>query len=202
MTPYASPYHGLPVHDWLDKTKELLSAYPLTSEHIVTPVLAAWESIFESRIGRQGIQIGKDIFPTPQIMASYLHELIPLEFAHLYPNVWRSDQTADEKDLVYIPNDWFSTEIKTSSHPKSIFANRSYAQESTTSKKSKNGYYIAINFIGFEKGSKVHQFPGIRTIRFGWLDHTDWKGQTANSGQQANLHKDSAANKLIVLYKG
>jgi hypothetical protein len=202
VTQYVSPYHGLPVSDWLDKTKELLAAYPLTAEQIVAPVLEAWGSIFESRIGRHGIQIGKDIFPTPQIMASYLHELIPLEFAHLYPDAWRCDITADEKDLVYIPDNQFSTEIKTSSNPRSIFANRSYAQAPTTSKKSKNGYYIAVNFIGFEKGSKAHQRPGIRIIRFGWLDHTDWKGQKSPTGQQASLHTDSAANKLIVLYRG
>lgn len=202
MTQYVSPYHGLPVNQWLDKTKELLAAYPLTAEQIVAPVLEAWESIFESKIGRHGIQIGKDIFPTPQIMASYLHELIPLEFAHLYPNEWRCDLAADEKDLVYIPDNRFSTEIKTSSNPRSIFANRSYAQEPTTSKKSKNGYYIAVNFMGFEKGSNAHQRPGIRIIRFGWLDHTDWKGQKAATGQQASLHPDSAANKLIVLHRG
>lgn len=201
MKKYKSPYHDLPVSKWLKKTEELLDAYPLKKQQIVAPILEAWDSIFESKIGRHGIQIGKDIFPTPQIMASYLHELIPLEFAHLYPKAWRCDLSADEKDLVYVPDNQFSTEIKTSSNPRSIFANRSYAQEPTTAKKSKNGYYIAVNFIGFEKGSTAHQRPGIRMIRFGWLDHTDWKGQKSATGQQASLYPDSAANKLIVLYR-
>lgn len=201
MTNYVSPYHNVPPDEWLDKTKELLEAFPLTAQQIVAPVLEAWGSIFESRIGRHGIQIGKDIFPIPQIMASYLHELIPLEFAHLYPNEWRCDITADEKDLVYIPDNQFSTEIKTSSHATGIFANRSYAQAPSTSKKSKNGYYIAVNFAGFDKGSNAPQRPAIRRIRFGWLDHTDWKGQKSESGQQASLHPQSAKSKLLVLYK-
>ncbi|MFN9402025.1 MAG: ScaI family restriction endonuclease, partial [Dolichospermum sp.] len=42
----------------------------------------------------------------------------------------------------------FSIEIKTSSSPRNIFGNRSYAQKSTTgkTKKSKSGYYLVINF--------------------------------------------------------
>ena len=197
----ASPFKGVRPSQWAAKTRQLLRSYPLQGEQIVKPILEAWDSIFESKIGRHGIQIGKDIFPTPQIMASYLHELIPLEFAAVYPGQWRGDQRADEKDLVYIPDGKFSAEIKTSSDPRKIFANRSYAQEASSLKKNKNGYYIAINFEKFTPERTIPQRPRIRRIRFGWLDHSDWKGQDKPTGQQASLLPDSEKGKLIILYE-
>lgn len=47
-------------------------------------------------------------------MGMFLHELIPLDFAARYPGIWRREQTANEKDLVYIPDADLSVEIKTS----------------------------------------------------------------------------------------
>lgn len=199
----SSPYDGMSSDKWYAKTEELLEGYPLSKEQIVEPILAAWSSIFDSKIGQHGIQIGKDIFPTPQIMASYLHELIPLEFAARYSGEWRGDEEAYEKDLVYLPDNTFSTEIKTSSDKKKIYANRSYAQKPTENsrvKKDKNGYYLAINFEKFEKNKKGAQKTRIRRVRFGWLDHTDWKGQDKPTGQQASLYPESEKNKLIVIY--
>jgi hypothetical protein len=202
----ASPYAGLAPETWPAKTRELLKRFPLTQDEIVAPVLAAWDGIFESRIGRHGIRIGVDLFPTPQIMASYLHELIPLEFAALHPGVWRGGMTADEKDLIHVPSPKYSIEIKTSSDPRSIFGNRSYAQTGAASRKDKSGYYLAVNFERFSPDHQtgdapVAQRPAIRRIRFGWLDHTDWKGQSRSTGQKAVLSRESAAGKLIVLYE-
>ena len=78
--------------------------------------------------------------------------MIPLELSGKYPQLWRREKDTTEKDLVYIPNDNFSIEIKTSSSPRNIFGNRSYAQKSTTgkTKKSKSGYYLVINFEKIE----------------------------------------------------
>lgn len=199
--PHVSPYVGLLPTQWAAKTRRLLRAYPLTSVEITQSVLAAWDSIFASKIGRQGLRIGKDIFPTPQVMASYFHELLPLEVAALHPLQWRGDQSSAEKDLVYVPDDRFSAEVKTSSDPRKIFANRSYAQAATSFKKNKNGYYIAVNFEKFSSNQSKPQRPRIRRIRFGWLDHSDWKGQAQATGQQAALLPDSENGKLIVLYE-
>ncbi|MEX0718868.1 MAG: ScaI family restriction endonuclease [Planctomycetaceae bacterium] len=196
-----SPYHELAPEKWQKTTERLLRVYPLSRDEIVAPILDAWESMFESKIGRHGIRIGRDLFPTPQIMGSYLHELIPLEFAARYPGQWRGDETAGEKDLVYIPDDRFSTEIKTSSHKAKIYANRSYAQESATFKKDKSGYYIAVNFEKFDRTRRTPQEPRIRRIRFGWLDHTDWKAQEKPTGQQASLRPESERLKLLVIYE-
>lgn len=166
---------------------------------VVTVVTEAWEAIFDSRIGPKGFHIGKHIFPKPQIMAFFLHELIPLEFAAMYPKLWRPERSAGDKDLVYIPDNSFSVEVKTSSHPTQIFGNRSYAQERReTSKKDKSGYYLAINFDKFDDTSSK---PMLRRIRFGWLDHTDWIGQKAATGQQARLSPEVERAKLLTLYE-
>jgi hypothetical protein len=192
-----SPYLGLSVNEWLRVTQEIVERHPLSVDEIVDAVLASWQSIFNSRLGTKGFQIGKDIFPKPQIMGFLLHELIPLELAANHPNSWRGDTSASDKDLVYIPDDSFSVEVKTSSDPNHIYGNRSYAQGSSKSKKGKSGYYLAVNFEKFSSTTN----PSVRLIRFGWLDSSDWIGQKAATGQQSRLSSDVENTKLLQLYK-
>lgn len=193
-----SPYAGLPVQDWASKTQELIERHPLDSEEIYEVVLQVWNDIFESGIGSKPFRIGTDLFPRPQVMGFFLHELIPLEFAHRYPNIWRREETTDEKDLVYIPDSIYSVEIKTSSSLRNIYGNRSYAQETIAGKKSKSGYYLAINFQKFSKKVEAKR-PSITSVRFGWLDHEDWIGQIAATGQQSRLSREVEQNKLLKL---
>lgn len=192
----ASPYAGVHVPDWKIKTQELIESHPLKTAEIVEVVLQAWNDIFDSKLGPKGFQIGVHILPKPQIMGFFLHELIQLEFGTRYPRLWRAEKTSNDKDLVYIPNDEFSIEIKTSSNPNRIFGNRSYAQESKAGKKDKSGYYLTANF---EKFGLSHK-PQILLIRFGWIDHTDWVGQKAATGQQAHLTPDARNSKLLSIY--
>lgn len=192
-----SPYSGFQSSQWLDRTRTLIQEFPLEKEELVEIVLLVWESILKTKIGVKEFRIGKDIFPKPQIMGFFLHELIPLELASRYPNQWRGEKTAIDKDIVYIPNDYYSIEIKTSSNPTKIFGNRSYAQSSQIQKKSKSGYYLAANFEKFD-GEKN---PKIRLIRFGWLDAEDWMGQKAASGQQARLSSEVESSKLMKLHQ-
>lgn len=192
-----SPYDGLDPKQWIEKTKELVAGHPLKAEEIVEIVLSSWRAIFESKIGPKGFRIGVHISPKPQIMGFFLHELIPLEIATRYPGKWSRELTVADKDLVCVFDPRFSTEIKTSSHPSQIFGNRSYAQVGATSKKSKAGYYLAINFENF-KGKKA---PQIKTIRFGWLDESDWIGQRAQTGQQAHLKPEAERTKLLTLFR-
>jgi hypothetical protein len=195
-----SPYNGVPAADWLSITEQLVEAHPLKKEEIVEVVQASWAAIFDSSIGPKHFKIGTHIYPKPQIMGFLLHELIPLEFASRYPSLWRAETSAGDKDLVYVPDDKQSVEIKTSSHSSQIFGNRSYAQATQgSSKKGKSGFYIAINFGKFRKtGGR----PEIRKVRFGWLDHSDWIGQTASTGQQARLPPDVDRAKLLTLLDG
>ncbi len=194
----ASPYKGLRPEKWLDITRQLVKAHPLKATEVVEVVLATWDSIFDSRMGTGAFHIGKDIFPKPQIMGFFLHELIPLELATRYPKSWRGERTSGDKDIVYIPDDQYSIEVKTSSNPRHIFGNRSYAQEATKNKKVKSGYYLAVNFEKFSDDSKR---PNILLVRFGWLDATDWIGQKAATGQQSRLPPDVENYKLLELYR-
>lgn len=196
----ATPYAGVTGDDQLlEKTRELIEAHPLDPAEVVDVVKGAWSDIFASGFGKKKFKIGKSIFPKPQIMGFFLHELIPLELASRHPKEWRPEQVAADKDAVYIPDDYFSVEIKTSSHKSQIFGNRSYAQkvQPGASKKSKDGHYLAVNF---EKFSKSVTKPKVVRVRFGWLDHADWLGQQQASGQQARLTTQADRCKLIELF--
>lgn len=74
-----SPYYGNQVEKWKDITQKLLDNYPLTSETMVKVSLSAWDDIFHSGIGKGNFKIGENIFPSPQIMGFFLHELISLK---------------------------------------------------------------------------------------------------------------------------
>ncbi|MFN8626393.1 MAG: ScaI family restriction endonuclease [Candidatus Binatia bacterium] len=193
-----SPYKGLPPEKWHAVTQQLVKEHPLKAKEIVEVVLAAWDSIFASKLGTSAFHIGKDIFPKPQIMGFFLHELIPLELAARHPKTWRGEKASEDKDIVYIPDDQYSIEVKTSSNPRHIFGNRSYAQEASENKKVKSGYYLTVNFEKFSGDTKR---PNILLVRFGWLDATDWIGQKAATGQQSRLPPEVENYKLLELYK-
>ena len=204
-----SPYNGLNEELFKDTTLKLISDHPLEKEDIIEAVLTSWNEIFNSRIG--DLSYGKDIFPTPQMLSNFLHELVPHFLSKQYPTKYRVGMSKDEKDIVYEPDRRFSVEVKASSSRNDIYANRSYAQPaSDNSKKSKNGYYIAINFEKFRKEDDnyiksqylegVLQYPLITKIKFGYLDHTDWKPQKAATGQQASLTRLAKKVKLIQIY--
>jgi hypothetical protein len=193
-----SPFRNIPKDKWKKVTNRLVKKHPLDIAEIVEVVLSSWESIFHSKLGTKGFKIGKRIFPQPQVMGFLLHELIPLEFAARHKTKWKRGGLDDEKDLVYIPNKKYSVEIKTSSNKAHIFGNRSYAQETAASKKSKSGYYLAVNF---EKFTTDNINPKVTLIRFGWLDHSDWLGQKAASGQQARLDPFVEDSKFLELYR-
>ena len=190
------PYENLPASEWRKRTLTLIEQHPLKPNEIYEVVHEVWSSIFKSGIGNKPFRIGQELFPRPQMMGFFLHELIPLEFGFRYPEVWRREETTNEKDLVHMPDSYFSVEIKTSSSKNKIYGNRSFAQKTTTSKKSKSGYYLAINF---QKFSKTVTSPQITLVRFGWLDHDDWIGQASASGQQARLSPDVESFKLLTL---
>lgn len=192
-----NPYENKNEDEWFDITCNLIKNHPLDMDIMVDTVLETWEDIFNSSFGKNDIKIGVDIFPTPQIMGFLLHELIPINLkAKLSSDDWVKDKEVSEKDLVYRPNLDYSVEIKTYSDKKRIFGNRSYAQKSDNPKKSKTGYFLAVNFEKFNESTN----PKIRKISFGWLNHEDWRGQKAQTGQQANLPAIIYETKLLEVY--
>ena len=192
-----SPYKGKKGSDWSAITDELIAKHPMTTDEIVETVLKSWDDIFNSKIG--SFSIGKEIDPNPQIMSFLLHELVAHYLSLKHPGVYKAGAVKSEKDIHCITNTSLSIEIKGSSHPNQIFANRSYAQpQSGIGQKDKNGYYIAINFEKFDV-VKPNQ-PKILLIRFGYLEHTDWIAQAAATGQQARLSADVYNYKLKQIY--
>lgn len=193
-----SPYEGLMVAYWDAITQKLIDEHPLTEDEIVSVVLQAWDSIMRTKIGGK-LQIGVDVFPSPQIMGNYLHMLIASILSEKHPSEWRGELDKSDKDVVYMPDDTYSIEIKTSSQ-NSIYGNRSYGQENSdnNSGKQKFGFYLAVNF---EKFSESNPKPKIKRIKFGWIDHSDWKAQAAATGQNSTLDKDAWNHKMKLLYE-
>ena len=191
-----NPYLDLDVSEWKLQTKNLIEKHPVSTEFISRSVLNVWKDILETKIGKKA-KIGVDIFPSPQMTGTLIHELLPLEFEGIKPEGWRKERYSFDKDIVCLKDDFFSIEIKCSSSKNKIYGNRSYAQQPSDKKKSKDGYYIAINF---EKFSKDKEEPSqVTMIRFGWLNQTDWIGQE-NTGQQASLSKESETHKLLEIF--
>ncbi len=195
-----SPYENLPEIQWKETTKRLINDHPLSQDVLISTVLEAWDGILRTKIANE-LQIGIDIFPTPQILGNYLHELIPVFLEKKYPGQWTRDIEKKDKDLVCVTNPYYSVEIKTSSNANNIYGNASYGQEDSanTSSKTKDGYYLAINFEKFIPSEK-NFIPRIKKIRFGWLDHSDWHSQNASSGQAATISPIVRDNKLLLLY--
>jgi hypothetical protein len=199
-----SPYSGIPQSEWPGVTNSLVARFPLRADEMIEIATVVWDDIFRSTIGRRRARIGVDLFPSPQIMATLLHELFSIELAARHPRTWRRPLSAADKDCVHIRSAVFSFEIKCSSHKSQVFGNRSFAQETTRSKKEKSGYYLAVNFDAFPRqasAARAGANPGLRLIRFGWLDAEDWTGQTAASGQQARLSPAVYALKLPVIWR-
>lgn len=85
-----SPYENLPEIQWKETTKRLINDHPLSQDVLISTVLEAWDGILRTKIANE-LQIGIDIFPTPQILGNYLHELIPVLLEKKYPGQWTRD---------------------------------------------------------------------------------------------------------------
>lgn len=193
----ASPYANQPKEKWSEITNNLIAKHPLNQDDIKEIVLQSWNEIFVSKIG--SFQIGKEIFPSPQIISFLMHELIPRNLEKKYCNSYKIGKSKDEKDIVHKTNNEFSVEIKASSNRNHVFANRSYAQpQKGSEKKRKDGYFITINFEKFLNGKPK---PKILKIRFGYLEHSDWIAQKAPTGQQARLSPEAYKYKLKLIYE-
>lgn len=192
------PYEGLDESDWEARTGELVNDHPLDLELIKKVVFDSWKLILNAtKVG--DYTVGKELFLGPVALGTLLHEIIPLELEKAFApkKVWKKDTSKQEKDLEYLEDNYYSIEIKTSSDKNGIYGNRSYAQPQEEGRKSKDGYFLAVNFEAFSE----EQFnPKIVKIRFGWLNHSDWKAQNAQTGQQAYVKKVPKQKKLMELY--
>ena len=194
-----SPYDEHNIQEWDAITNEIIEKYPISEDDIVDSVKEAWYKTKQTKIGGE-LQIGIDVFPEPQVMGQFLHELIPVTLASKFPSYFRKGKIKSEKDVVYTLDDELSIEIKTSSDNTNLYGNRSYGQKNSqnNSGKKKEGYYIGVNF---EKYTDENHDPQIKKIRFGWIDHEDWVPQKKETGQQAKLTKEARDHKLKLIYE-
>lgn len=189
----SSPYDKVDTCKWSTITEELIEAHPLEEAEIVDVVSSAMRDINNTTVGEH-LKAGANLVLNPQIVGCFMDQLILYWLNKKQPNLWKEGETKSEKDLVYLPDNSFSIEIKSTSQ-KRIVANRSYALGSEKHKK-KSGYYLAIIFSKMVQGSK----SDLQLIKFGWLDQTDWSAQVAQTGQKASLKKTSWDFKLKTLY--
>jgi hypothetical protein len=194
-----SPYTDKTPDEWGTVTIELLKENPLNQREIVDIIFKAWDGIFRSKI--DGLQIGKDIFPNPQMMGYFIETIVAVRLSEKYPTIWKHGKEKHEKDIVCLTNLDYSIEVKSSSSTKQIFGNRSYAQQQADiATKSKDSFYLTINFEKFLEFSEVAKRPEITLIRFGYVEHSDWRGQKSEKGQQASLSPSVYKNKFLILY--
>ena len=185
-----NPYAGEKFEHWAAITKKLVENHPLTP-YIVDICMKSWQSILNGKINTYLNLLIREMNISPQATGALLHDVIP---EYIEKNVKGFHKgVGKEKDIVCEYDDSLSLELKTSSQ-KSIYGNRSYAKSDAG--KDKSGYYLAINF---EKISAND--PKIILIQMGWLDHSDWRGQKSETGQQASLTKEARSAKLVPLYK-
>jgi hypothetical protein len=190
----SSPYDGVAIDGWLVVTESLVRRHPLSRDILVASVHAAWDQILNAQIGP--LRIGVDWLPSPQVMGNFLHEIIPIQIATRVVG-WRRGNGM-EKDAEFPADRSASFEIKTSSHPRNVYGNRSYAQPATGTGRGKSGYYLTVNFEKF-RAEQPPPRPQIVRIRFGWLDHTDWVPQASATGQQASVRPEANVRKLLDL---
>jgi hypothetical protein len=176
----------------LEVTQKLLDSHPLKSEDIRSLMLAAWDDIWKTFIGKGSSAIPlKNLDPPATIIGYLLEKVFAKKLSVQYPQIWRGGANGSEKDLLCLSDNQFSVEMKASGQMGiKIFGNRSYGQkleENAKSKKDKSGYYITVNFHG----------QTINLIRFGWIDTDDWIAQRAASGQMSSLKPEVYLNKLI-----
>lgn len=183
----------MPVEQWREKTDELIEQYPLSLDEIRFMATRTWDLLWQTTIGEGETAIRLRELDVPATIVGYFFEnLLAKELETRYPGEWRGSQAKSEKDLVYLPDDSYSTEVKSSGQPGiKIYGNRSYGKASqntdSEAKSEKSGYYITLNFYGTR----------LTLLRLGWIDFEDWNPQKAESGQAASLNEDVYKHKLV-----
>lgn len=190
-----SPYTDYPEKEWLKITQQLVNNFPLSRDNLIFLVESAWEELFSSSFGSSQLKIGQDIFLPAQATGVILEKLIAVILTNSYSG-WRGGKTKQEKDIIYINDNCYSFEIKTSSSKNGLYGNRSTGHRSSDRTKYRTGYYLVINYKLPKEDNLSRQ---LWKIRFGWIDDEDWLGQNKPTGQQASIGAKLARLKLITL---
>lgn len=187
-----SPYSGRPESSWFGITQRLVNSHPLKLGTLLEAAVSVWATLWQTTVGSGQTSVRLSELKVPATIVGYFFEvLLTRELERRNPTLWRGSQSKDEKDLVYLPDQSFSIEIKTSGQAGfKIYGNRSYGQKSENEllvKKEKSGFYITANFFN----------KTLTLLRFGWIDAEDWDPQEAPTGQMAGLKQAVYDYKLL-----
>ena len=188
----ASPYANVPILEWSAVTERLVTESPLSLTEIRELALESWQELWQTKIGvgSSAIPLTEIEIPSP-VVGYFFERLFIRNLIRRQPDKWRGGKEKGDKDIVYLADERYSIELKTSGQMGTkIFGNRSHGQQTTDpsrSQKEKSGYYITINFFGLS----------LNLIRFGWIDHSDWKPQKSATGQMAGLTREVYLYKLL-----
>ena len=69
-----SPYSGIPVEKWSDKTKELIEEHPLKPNVIREIALRSWNLLWQTKIGEEDTYLSLAEIDPPAIMVGYFFE--------------------------------------------------------------------------------------------------------------------------------
>lgn len=181
-----SPYKNKNKDEWKAITEQLVEDYPLKTEDILEIALTAWDNLWSTKVANI-IKLSEVELPAT-VIGYFFQKLYTHELSNRYPEKWRGEKEKSDKDIVYIEDIKYSTEMKSSGQlGYKVFGNRSYCQGSNTPSKAKSGYYITVNFYK----------TTLTLISIGWIDKEDWNCQNAESGQAATLPLEVYKGKLI-----
>ena len=105
-----SPYQDQKPEQWEETTRKIIKNHPISQDELKKTVLDAWDSILKTNISKY--KIGEDIFPTQQMIGFLLQQLVSLHFENKYPEIWRGEKSASDKDMVCLTDDNFSMKSK------------------------------------------------------------------------------------------
>lgn len=190
-----TPYRDKEEAEWLGITSTLVKKHPLGLVEIRDITIASWDELWRTKIGSGKSAFAlQDMCLPATVVGHFFEKLFLRNLASKYPEHWRGPREKSSKDIVYIPNNEFSIEMKCSGQlGLKVFGNRSYGQQVVDpagTAKSKSGYYITVNFYE----------TNLTLVRFGWIDHADWQAQKAQTGQMAGLSEKVYKNKLVNIH--
>jgi hypothetical protein len=109
MSRITSPYHGTP-EQWGTITRRLIDEHPLNEGDILEVAQAVWADLWKTTLGSGARQVQLADLTVPATVVGYFFEvLFARELERRSAGAWRGGRTAEEKDLVYLPDPKYST---------------------------------------------------------------------------------------------
>ena len=194
-----SPYRFHRKTQWLEITKTLIQGFPIPTDALIDMSHYAFEDVFRTRVGSSNVPLA-----SVDLSGGTRGGIIGGFFEYLFinkliedttgPPQWRFGSQNNEPDMVYIPDPFYSLELKTSSQRNSIWGSSSKVHKTARLTKDGSGFYLVVNYEFKAK-------PELTLLRFGWLDDTDWQGSKSAASASSKVIREHANLKLLTIYE-